>query len=137
VPIRDFAIANEELTNIGTEEYFPCCGKSICGGCIHSFNTSENNDNCPFCNSKRFGKTDKEKVEELKKRVEVNDAGAMYVLGSYYAHGQLGLLQDRNKAMELWKQAAKLGSSKVDFALGAYYHGSGDFPLRGRSYGWT
>jgi hypothetical protein len=126
IPIRDFAIANEELTNLGTEEYFPCCGKSICGGCIHSFNTSENNDNCPFCNSNRLGKLNEERVEELKKRVEVNDAGAMYILGSYYAHGQLGLLQDMAKGVELWTQASKLGSSCSHFHLGCTYGEGGD-----------
>jgi hypothetical protein len=44
-----------------------------------------------------MGKTDEENVEELMKRVEANDAGAMYVLGSYYFHGQLGLLQERRQ----------------------------------------
>jgi DNA-directed RNA polymerase subunit RPC12/RpoP len=126
VPIYDYAIANEELRNMGTEEYFPCCGKSICVGCIHSFNTSENNDNCPFCNSKRFGKTDKEKVEELMKRVEANDAGAIYILGSYYAHGQLGLQQEMAKGVDLWTQASKLGSSHSHFHLGCTYGEGGN-----------
>jgi TPR repeat protein len=124
VPISDYAEANKELANIGTEEYIPCCGKSICDGCIYSFNISGNNDKCPFCKSVRMGKTDAESVEELMKRVEANDAGAMYVLGSYYDHGQLGLQQDRDKAIELWKQAAGLGSSQAHYHLGnKYFHG--------------
>ena len=51
------------------------------------------------------------------KRVEANDAASMMVLGIHYFHGQLGLLQDRDKAMELWKQATKIGSSMVHFNL--------------------
>jgi hypothetical protein len=51
VPIRDFANANEELAKVPIEQYFPCCGKSICGGCIHSFRKSGNTRKCPFCNS--------------------------------------------------------------------------------------
>jgi TPR repeat protein len=126
VPINDFANANEELASTVMEVYYECCGKSICVGCIHSFNTSENNDNCPFCNSKRFGKTDEEKVEELMKRVEANDTGAIYILGSYNYDGKLGLRQDSAKGVELWTQAAKLGSSQAHFALGVHYHEGGD-----------
>ena len=51
----------------------------------------------------RVGKTDEEMlVEEILKRVEANDAVAMGMLGSYYYHGELGLQQDHNKAIELW-----------------------------------
>jgi hypothetical protein len=42
VPINDFAKANKELANEATDLYFPCCGKSICAGCIHSFSMSGN-----------------------------------------------------------------------------------------------
>jgi TPR repeat protein len=73
-----------------------------------------------------MGKTDEEEVEELMKRVEVNDAGAMYVLGSCYYHGQLGLQQDLERAIALWKQAAKLGSSKAHNELGVHFQEGGD-----------
>jgi TPR repeat protein len=53
----------------------------------------------------------------VKKRVDANDAGAIYVLGNHF-HGYLGLQQDQDKAIELWKQAAKLVSSEAHFALG-------------------
>jgi TPR repeat protein len=108
VPISDYAAANTELADMSMEVYYECCGKSVCRECMDSFANSDNEDRCPFCKSERMGKTDDEKVEELMKRVEANDAGAMTALGTYYFHGQLGLLQDRNKAMELWKQAAEL-----------------------------
>ena len=63
-----------------------------------------------------MSKTDKEKnVEELMKRAEANnDATAKFVLGSFYDHGQLGVQQDVKKAMELWTQAAELGSSSAN-----------------------
>ena len=70
VPIYDFAIANDKLVNLGTENYFPCCGKSICAGCDYSFNMSGNKDKCPFCNSDRSNKTHEEMNEEHMKRVE-------------------------------------------------------------------
>ena len=126
VPIFDFAMANEELANIGTETYYSCCGKSICEGCVDSFRKSGNNWTCAFCKADRVNKTDEERVEELMKRVEVNDAGAMYVLGSNYYHGDLGLQQDWARAMELWKQAAELGSSLAHYHLGNEYLKGGD-----------
>jgi TPR repeat protein len=49
----------------------------------------------------------------MKKRVDINDAGAIYVLGNNHFHGYLGLQQDQDKAIELWKQAAKLGFSQA------------------------
>ena len=126
VPIYDYVIANDECAQEAMEEYYPCCGKSICSGCVHSFGTSGNMGKCPFCNSRTGGKTHNDGVEELMKRVEANDAGAMYILGSYYTHGQLGLQQDLERAIALWKQAAKLGSSKAHYNLGTEYENGGD-----------
>jgi TPR repeat protein len=126
VPINDFANANELLAKLCTEQYYSCCGKSICGGCVYSFSKSDNGEKCPFCNAERMSKTDEDRVEEMMKRVEVNDAGAMTVMGSYYYHGKLGLLQDWEKALELWKQAAKLGSSQAHYLLGYDYRQRGD-----------
>jgi TPR repeat protein len=71
---------------------------------------------CPFCNANR-DKTDEEGVEEMMKRVDVNDTGAIYILGSYNYDGKLGLRQDLAKGVELWKRAADLGSSKAHFSL--------------------
>jgi TPR repeat protein len=50
----------------------------------------------------------------------------MYNLASYYYHGKLGLLQDQERAMELWTQAAELGSSKAHYELGVCYLEGGD-----------
>ena len=65
VPISDFAKANTEYAAEDMEEYYSCCGKSLCVGCIHSFSKSGNNGKCPFCNSDRSSKTDEEVVVEL------------------------------------------------------------------------
>jgi hypothetical protein len=71
VPISDYAEANDELAKMDTEEYYSCCRKSICGGCVHSFRKSGNDDKCPFCNADQ-DKTDEEAVEEVMKWVEAN-----------------------------------------------------------------
>jgi hypothetical protein len=95
-------MANEELANMETETKLSCCGKSICGGCVHSFHKSGGVRNCPFCKTNRIGTTGADHVEELMKRVKANDAGATYVLAGWYHHGgHDGLQQDQDKAKEL------------------------------------
>jgi TPR repeat protein len=124
VPIFDFADANEELafTTMETEEYYSCCGKSICRGCIHSFGMTGNNGKCPFCKAEKVSKTYAESVAEMMKRVEAQDAGAMNQLAQNYYFGGSDLQQDHAKAMELWKQAVALGSSQAHFYLAEAYH---------------
>jgi TPR repeat protein len=70
----------------------------------------------------------------MMKRVEANDAGAIHELGCYYYNGEIGLLQDRAKAMELWTQAAKLGSSEAHYNLGNVYFEGGD--LKKSKFHW-
>jgi TPR repeat protein len=121
VPINDFASAHEELANKETEQYYACCGKSICRGCVHSFTYSVNSGKCPFCNSDRTGKTDDEQVEELTKRAEANDAASIGLLACSYLHGLNGIQQDQTKAIELYVRAANLGYSKAHYNLGGIY----------------
>ena len=125
VPIRDFANANEELAKMDTEEYYSCCGKSICKGCVNSCRESGNIDKCPFCNSDRCITSDKA-VEEIRKRTAANDASSTNVLACCYYFGKLGLLRDREKAIERYTRAAELGNRKAHFALGVYYNERGD-----------
>jgi hypothetical protein len=56
-----------------------------------------------------MGKTDEENIQELMKRVEANDAGAMTALGTYYFHGQLGLLQVGIKQWNYGNRPRNLG----------------------------
>jgi hypothetical protein len=75
---------NVELANKDTEQYYySCCGKSICKGCIHYFRMSGNHEQCAFCKAERKGKTEEKEVKEMLKRVEANDASAMYHLARY------------------------------------------------------
>ena len=127
VPIYNFAKANEELARMDTDGYYPCCGKSICKGCVHSFVQSGNDEKCPFCNAERKrNATDEENVGGILKRAEANDASAMNVLGSWYYHGIHDLHQDHAKAMALFTKSAELGCSKAHNNLASIYHHRGD-----------
>jgi tetratricopeptide (TPR) repeat protein len=125
VPIFDFAIANEELGE-QAQTYYSCCGKRICVGCVYSFIKSGNIEKCPYCNAEGQGsKTDEEVIEELMKRVEVNDAHSIYILGSNYSYGRLGLQPDQTKAIGLLTRAAELGDTEAHNQLGSDYREGG------------
>ena len=126
IPIYDFAIANEELAGKVMKEYYPCCGKSICKGCVHSFEGSGNDDKCPFCNSDRSSTTHEECVEEMMRRAAANDPASICLLANSYYQGLHGLQQDQARAMELYARAADLGYSKAHGSLGVIYEGAGN-----------
>jgi TPR repeat protein len=126
VPIHDFAEANEELADEDTEKYYPCCGKSICKGCVHSFCMSGNDGKCPFCKSDRSIKTVGEIVGDLMRRVAVNDTGAICMLANCYYLGRLGLQLDHVRAMELYTRAVELGCRDAHTHLGNIYHKGGN-----------
>jgi hypothetical protein len=64
VPIYDFAIANEEVAKLDLEEYFPCCGKSSCGGCVHSFRKLKTFSHVRFANPNEVTKQMKSKLKK-------------------------------------------------------------------------
>lgn len=122
----------------GRTQYQACCGKEICGGCMHSVhaNASElipcpcGNPNCkakrrtsslcPFCRTEASS-TEQETVKRLRKRMALNDPIAISVLGTFYAYGQ-GVPRNVPKAIELWEQAAELGSTEAHAYLGDAYN---------------
>jgi len=105
--------------------YMTCCGKSICSGCIYAGAMVDDDELCPFCRTPA-PKTHEEAIERMKKRMEVNDAEAIYELGCWYAEGMYGVPQDRDKALELWHRAGKLGSATSYNNIGvAYDNGDG------------
>jgi hypothetical protein len=64
VPVYEFAIANEELGKNDIEEYYECCGKSICRGCTDSFIKSGNLGSVHFVKQRMWTNLTK---KELKK----------------------------------------------------------------------
>jgi TPR repeat protein len=127
VPIYDYSLANEEAAKLDMEQYYQCCGKTICKGCIYSFCAAGNIDKCPFCNSDRGGKTREEKNKDLMKRVDANDAASIYLLANSYQYGLNGFQQDQMKAIELYARSAELGCSKAHHnQLGGIYDEGGN-----------
>ena len=136
VPIHDFAIANEWLATKHTDQYYQCCGKSICKGCVVSFYETGNKDKCPFCNAEiSLDRPDEEKIADVIKRVEANDPGAINELACYYACGRGGVQQDHAKSTELHVKAADLGSSMAHYLLAGNYYEGGDLKKANFHYG--
>jgi len=108
--------------------YMACCGKIICSGCVHAFQsriTSKKKDLCPFCRTPPAS-TDEKIIKRYKKRLEINDLLAIRNLGHYYDDGLYGLQQNHAKALELWHRGAKLGDADAYYSIGnAYDAGDG------------
>ena len=107
--------------------YHPCCGKVICSGCIYAVALTHDEQLCPFCRALApKADEDDEMIDLLKKRMEVDDAQAIYNLACHYANGGLGLTQDRNKALELWHRASELDYAAAYYNIGyVYLNGNG------------
>jgi TPR repeat protein len=125
IPIYVFAKANEMLAKEDTEEYYPCCGKTICRGCLYS-SIKSGNYKCPFCNAKRIGRTDRELVADMRKRVAANDAASICMLAGYCYQGLGGVQQDHIKAIELFTKSADLGSCRAHYFLAKHYNEGGE-----------
>ena len=80
---------------------------------------------CPFCRTP-LPKNSADVLAMIMTRVEKKDPSAIYSLGAKYGYGELGLEKDERRAMELWAEAAELGSISAHFNLGvSYWHGEG------------
>ena len=106
-------------------KYKSCCGKEICSGCVHaSVSLMDDDQLCPFCRAQ--APNEEERIERFTKRVEMNDPKAIFNLGCDYDQGTFGYSQNRNKAIELWHRAGKLGFAESYHNIGnAYLHGDG------------
>jgi len=105
--------------------YMNCCGKMICSGCIHAPVYDDRGNKvtektCPFCRTP-FAASDEENLKKLEKRIELNDAHAIYIMGCYYALGRYGKTQNNAMALELWLRAVELGHSQSYNNIGHSY----------------
>ena len=101
-----------------------CCMKRICHGC-HMAAQKIGMYDCLFCRTP-CADNDADRLAMVRKRVEKKDPVAIYYLGEKYFHGELGLQKDMRKGVQIWEEAADLGSIDALFDLGnAYRCGNG------------
>ena len=102
-----------------------CCMKRICNGCALAATQRGIYNRCPFCRT-AYPADEASQLAMIQKRVDKGDAEATHFLGRAYYNGNLGLTKDVPRAIELWTEAAELGSLYAHDALGAmYYTGKG------------
>ena len=101
-----------------------CCLKMICNGCDLAVEKRGMFD-CAFCRTP-YPKDDAHRLAMIHARVAKKDPDAINFLGHKYYQGDLGLQKDKRKAVELWTEAAELGSVHAFFNLGVdHYYGRG------------
>jgi len=130
-PDEDCPICMQRLPTLAKGKvYMACCGKIICCGCTHAFQsraTKKEEDICPFCRTPM--PDEEEAIKRLNKRMELNDAQAIHDTGTYYAKGVYGLSQNYTKALEFYHRAAELGHGTANYNLGMTYH-TGDIGVK-------
>ncbi|EJK72364.1 hypothetical protein THAOC_06112 [Thalassiosira oceanica] len=100
-----------------------CCMKLVCRGCELAAHQRGIYDRCPFCRTPH-PHDDASKLAMIQKRVGKRDAAAINHLAGQHCFGYLGLTKDVPRAIELWTEAAELGSLEAHYNLGiAYYYG--------------
>ena len=111
--------------------YFPCCGKTICGGCDHQHQLKNSDQagphTCAFCRTAMPG-SDKETLARAIKRVELKDPEALHSMALKYGFGQSGLSVDQAKCIDLLRESAGLGCPNAQFQLGNF-HDDGEMGL--------
>ena len=109
----------------GHSAFNVCCMKRICNGCNIAAQKRGMFD-CAFCRTPFVGSDDGELLAMIQARVKKIDPVAIYHLGAKYCSGHLGLQKNMRRAVELWTEAAELGSIEALFSLGvAYRRGDG------------
>ena len=95
--------------------------KRVCNGCVLAARQRGMNDRCPFCRT-TLPTDDASQLAMVQKRVDKIDAQAIKFLGDQYYDGKLGLAKDVPRAIELWTEAAELGSEYAHYQLGRVYY---------------
>ena len=107
------------------DKYMTCCGKLICSGCIYAGQMTVGGGLCPFCRTPT-PTMDDQFMKHYEKRVELDDAHAIYDVACIYSEGKFGCPQNYTKALELFHRAAELGHSGAYYNIGnAYLRGKG------------
>jgi len=121
VELKDCPICFQPLLGQNLTEMFQsCCGKRICIGCIYAMEESEGKDLCAFCRTPP-ATSNAGCIQGVKKLMDKGNGEAFFEFANYYANGMMGLLQDMNKANELYLKAGELGCAEAYFNLGNSY----------------
>ena len=97
-----------------------CCGKFVCSGCAFAVKLTLGIDSCPLCRT-LTATIQEDANKQMKSRVDVNDAQAIYNLACDTFNGDYGVPQDRDNALTLWRRAAELGCSAAHYNIGNAY----------------
>ena len=125
-PNKDCPICLLRLPLLASGSMFvPCCGKMICCGCgfapvFDNLGNTIKEKKCPFCRTPAL-RSHEEHKKRLQKRVELDDAEAIFRLGCNYRDGDDGFPQDCVEALDLFVRAGDLGSNKAYCNVGYAY----------------
>ena len=101
----------------GDLTFMPCCGKTICCGCIHAYNTVSRTIDvpCEFCRADPF-ETAQETADAMQRLADGGSVVALNALGDFYAavakgtlSGNVKVADPDQRALQLLLEAAERG----------------------------
>ena len=102
-----------------------CCMTRICDGCAMAAKLRGMGGTCAFCRTPP-PRDNASALVMVQKRIDAGDAEAMHFLAKKYFDGEIGLEKNAQRAIQLWTDAAELGSNEAHFELGRlYFFGDG------------
>ena len=120
---EDCPICFLRLPNLASGRiYMVCCGKFICSGCIFAVKKRDaaSGGLCPFCRTPAE-RNSKKMMKLYNKRIELNDAHAIFSVGSYNMLGSHGFSRNLTRGLKLWHQAGELGYANAYYTIGLSY----------------
>ena len=98
----------------------PCCGKTLCLGCLYTQRKRDHSLQCAFCRTPGAIDED-EAIDRLKRGRERKHAKSTYQLALTYKYGAMGFKKDFAKALELYLEAGEYGSADAYYDVGYLY----------------
>ncbi|EJK51941.1 hypothetical protein THAOC_28839 [Thalassiosira oceanica] len=105
--------------------FLSCCSKTVCDGCNIASHRRGIGNVCAFCRTP-MPDSDAAILAQLRKRVDIKDPDATFILAKAYYYGGFGLQQDIPRAVQLWMEMARLGDMDAQSRIGfLYFKGEG------------
>ena len=104
--------------------FYACCGKNICGGCIHKQIATNikkglldfHEYKCAFCRQPESINL----IKAIKKQMKKNNPDAFMAMAREYIAGK-DVIRSDTKAIEMYIRAAELGRAEAFGAIGSHY----------------
>ena len=107
---------DDELT-----KFYPCCGKSICSGCVSEHMKTEIKNGADHTKCAFYRKIAKNGNKALRKLIKRDNNPIAFMQMAFRHESGDGILQSNTRALEMYNRAAELGNADAYGYIASYY----------------